>query len=509
MISTTFALIGGILLLGAGVFTGYLVRRQLGIQRVDSAESKAEKILAEAKVKEGEFLLKAKERALQVIEEAKREADVRHKEVKHLQERVEKRETLFDQKLIELQEKQQKLQEKATQVDQVKSEILSIKQEQIAKLEKVASMNREEARGILLENVEREAREDILARVKKVEQEGVEEIYSKARSIIADAMQRCAMSVISENTTSVIPLPSDDMKGRIIGKEGRNIRTIESLTEVEILIDDTPGVITLSSFSLIRRQVAKRTIEKLMKDGRIHPGRVEEYVEQAKQELAGDINKAGEEAVFALGVTGLDPRLIQILGRLKYRTSFGQNALMHSMEVAYLSQFLAEELGANVAVCKKGGLLHDIGKAVDHEVQGSHPQIGYQIMKKFNLPEEVAYMSIAHHEDSPKTLEGIVVKVADAISASRPGARRDTAERYLQRIKELEALVTGFEGVERAYAIQAGREIRVFVTPDTVDDIGAYKLAKTMAQNIQEQLQYPGEIKVTLIREKRIIEYAR
>ncbi|MBI4272380.1 ribonuclease Y [Candidatus Uhrbacteria bacterium] len=509
MISTTLALIGGVILLGAGALIGYLVRRQLGIQRVDSAESKAEKILSEAKIKESEFLLKAKEKALQLIDEAKREADTRHKEVKHLQERVERRETLFDQKLLELQEKQQKLQEKATQIDQVKSEILSIKQEQIAKLERVASMNREEAKGILLENVEREAKEDILARVKKVEQEGMEEIYAKARSIVTDAMQRCAMSVISENTTTVIPLPSDDMKGRIIGKEGRNIRTIESLTEVEILIDDTPGVITLSSFSLIRRHVAKRTIEKLMKDGRIHPGRVEEYVEQAKQELAGDINKAGEEAVFALGVTGLDPRLIQILGRLKYRTSFGQNALMHSMEVAYLSQFLAEELGANVAVCKKGGLLHDIGKAVDHEVQGSHPQIGYQIMKKFNLPEEVAYMSIAHHEDSPKTLEGIIVKIADAISASRPGARRDTAERYLQRIKELETLITGYEGVERAYAIQAGREIRVFVTPDTVDDMGAYKLAKTMAQNIQEQLQYPGEIKVTLIREKRIIEYAR
>lgn len=509
MISISFVFVSGLILLIIGIAVGYLVRHQIGIQHVNSAESKAEKILAEAKTKEGELLLKAKEKSLHIIDEAKREADTRHKEIKHLQERVEKRESLFDQKLLELQEKQQKFQEKTTQVEQVKIEIQAIKQEQIAKLEKVAAMNREEAKTILLENVEREAKDDILARIKKVEQVGVEEIYAKARSVIADAMQRCAMSVISEASTTVIPLPSDDMKGRIIGKEGRNIRTIESLTEVEILIDDTPGVITLSSFSLIRRQVAKRAIEKLMKDGRIHPGRVEEYVEQAKQELAQDINKAGEESVFALGITGLDPRLIQILGRLKYRTSFGQNALLHSMEVAYLSQFLAEEIGANVAVCKKGGLLHDIGKAVDHEVQGSHPQIGYQIMKKFNLPEEVAYMSIAHHEDSPKTLEGIVVKVADAISASRPGARRDTAERYLQRITELENLVTAFEGVDRAYAIQAGREIRVFVTPDTVDDIGAYKLAKTMAHNIQEQLQYPGEIKVTLIREKRIIEYAR
>jgi len=306
-----------------------------------------------------------------------------------------------------------------------------------------------------------------------------------------------------------VPLPSDEMKGRIIGKEGRNIRTIEALTGVEILIDDTPQAITLSSFNLLRRTIAKLAIEKLIKDGRIHPGRVEEYVDQAKQELAQEIKKAGEDAAFALGVTGLDPRLVQILGRLKYRTSFGQNALIHSLEVAYLSMFLAEELGANVAVCKKGGLLHDIGKAVDHEVQGGHPQIGYEIMKKFNLPEEVAYLSIAHHEDAPKTLEGVIVKVADALSATRPGARRDTAERYLQRITELETLTKSFEGVEKAYAIQAGREIRVFVMPDVVDDLNAHKLAKEIALRIEGELQYPGELKVTLIREKRIIEYAR
>lgn len=499
----------GIIALGLGVLIGYFIRRQLGIRDVHSAESKAEKLIAEARAKEGDLLLKAKEKALQVIDDAKHEGDARHKEIAQMQDRVQRRESLFDQKLLELQEKQQKLQDKATQIDQIKSEIQTVKQEQIQKLEKVAALNREEAKQILLDHVEREAREAIMSRIKKVEQEGVDEIYAKARSIVADAMQRCAMSVISENATTSVPLPSDDMKGRIIGKEGRNIRTIESLTGVEILIDDTPGVITLSSFSLIRRQVAKIAIEKLLKDGRIHPGRVEEYVEQAKQELASDIKKTGEEAVFALGISGLDPRLIQILGRLKYRTSYGQNALTHSLEVAYLSQFLAEELGANVSVCKKGGLLHDVGKAVDHEVQGSHPQIGYEIMKKFNLPEEVAYMSIAHHEDAPKTLEGIIVKVADAISASRPGARRDTAERYLQRITDLENLATSYEGVDRAYAIQGGREIRVFVMPDAIDDIAAYKLARSLAQSIEEQLQYPGELKVTLIREKRIIEFAR
>lgn len=492
-----------------GTVLGYLIRKQLAVNQINSAESKAEKILSEAKSKESDIILQAREKSLKVSDEAKREADIRKKELDHHQQRIEKREGLFDQKLLELQEKQQKLQEKATQIDTLKEEIRKIRESQLAKLEALAALSKEEAKNVLLDRVEKEAQEDILARVKKVEQQGSEEFSAKARSILADAMQRCAMSVISETTTTLVPLPSDEMKGRIIGKEGRNIRTIETLTGVEILIDDTPQTITLSSFSLIRRQIAKIAIEKLIKDGRIHPGRVEEYVEQAKQELASDIKKAGEDAVYALGITGIDPRLVHILGRLKYRTSFGQNALLHSLEVAYVATFLAEELGANVSVCKKGGLLHDIGKSVDHEVQGAHPQIGYEIMKKFNLPEEVAYMSIAHHEDNPRTLEGVIVKIADAVSASRPGARRDTAERYIQRITDLENLVTGFEGVERAYAIQAGREIRVFVKPDAIDDLAAYKLAKQLAKKIEDELQYPGELRVTLIREKRFIEYAK
>ncbi len=498
-----------VLTLLLGVVLGYLIRKQLAVGQINSAESKAEKIIAEAKTKESELLLQGREKTLKLIEDTKRESDVRRKELESHQQRLEKREALFDQKLIDLQEKQQKIQEKGTQIEAIKEEIKGIKQQQLDRLERVAALTQEAARNILLERVERETQEDILARIKKIEQQGIEDVQAKARSIIADAMQRCAMSVISETTTTIVPLPSDEMKGRIIGKEGRNIRTIESLTGVEILIDDTPQSITVSSFSLIRRQIAKIAIEKLVKDGRIHPGRVEEYVEQAKQELAADIKKAGEEAAYALGVTGVDPRLIHILGRLKYRTSFGQNALLHSMEVGYVATFLAEELGANVTVCKKGGLLHDIGKSVDHEVQGAHPQIGYEIMKKFNLPEEIAYMSIAHHEDSPHSLEGIIVKIADAVSASRPGARRDTAERYVQRITDLENLVNSFEGIDRAYAIQAGREIRIFVRPDEIDDISAYKLAKQIAKRIEDELQYPGELRVTLIREKRIIEYAK
>ncbi len=492
-----------------GGFLGYYIRKQIGVNEVNSAENKAEKIFSEAKVKESEVLLRAKERAIKFIDDAKKETDTRHRELSSSQQRLERREVLFDQKLLELQEKQQKLQERATQIDQLRTDIQKVREEQLAKLERVAALTRDEARGVLLEKAERDSRDDILARIKKVEAEGRDEVAAKARHIIADAMQKYAGSVVSEMSTTSVPLPSDEMKGRIIGKEGRNIRTIEMLTGVEILIDDTPQTITLSSFNLLRRTIAKLAIEKLIKDGRIHPGRVEEYVEQAKQELAQEIKKAGEDAAFAVGVTGLDPRLIQILGRLKYRTSFGQNALLHSLEVAYLAACMAEELGANVAVCRKGGLLHDIGKAVDHEVQGGHPQIGYEIMKKFNLPEEIAYQAIAHHEDSPKTLEGIIVKVADAISATRPGARRDTSERYLQRVTELEALAKRFEGVEKAYAIQAGREIRVFVTPDVVDDLTAHKLAKEIALSIEGELQYPGELKVTLIREKRIIEFAR
>lgn len=499
----------GVCALLLGVLAGYAIRKTIGANRINSAEQRAETILAEAKQKESDVILKAKDSAIKIIDEAKKDEESRRKDLKEHQQRLEKREALFDTKLIELQEKHQKLQDKAVQIDQIKVEITHIKDEQAARLEAISGMTREDAKNILLERVEQDAKEDILARAKKIEEAGADDIALRARSMIADAMSRCAASVISENTTTNIALASDEMKGRIIGKEGRNIRTIESLTGVDILIDDTPQTITLSGFSLIRRMVAKLAIEKLLKDGRIHPGRIEEYVDHAKQELGAEIKKAGEDAIFALGVTGLDPRLVQVLGRLKFRTSFGQNALLHSMEVAYLSSFLAAELGADVSVCKKGGLLHDIGKAVDHEVQGGHPQIGYDILKKFNLPEEIAYQCIAHHEDAPHTLEGIVVKIADAISASRPGARSDTAERYLQRITDLENLVLEFDGVEKAYAIQAGREIRVFVSPDKMDDMTAYNTAKNIARKIEQDLQYPGELKVTLIREKRIIEYAR
>jgi ribonuclease Y len=496
-------------LLPVGIAIGYYLRKSLAARVAGSAEEKAEKVLAETKVKQRELLLQAKDKALQIIDDAKREEEERRKELLAAQKRLEKRESLFDQKLLELQEKQQKLYDRAGQLEKVKAEIQKIKEEQLAKLERVANLSRDEAKKLLLETTEKTIQEELVNRINKLEKESNEALEKKARDLLSTAIERCAASHATEITTTTVSLPSDEMKGRIIGREGRNIKTIEQLTGTEIIVDDTPEAITISGFSPIRRHVAKKALEKLILDGRIHPGRIEEAVEQAKKELALDIKKAGEEAIYELGVAGLDTKLIQILGRLKYRTSFGQNALKHSLEVAHLATLLAEELGANVSVAKKAGLLHDIGKAVDHEVTGAHPEIGKDIAKKFNLPEEIIIPIATHHEDMPPTLEAIIVKVADAISGARPGARKDTYEQYLQRLEDLEKVATSFEGIEKAYAIQAGREIRIFVTPDKVDDLGAVKLAQAIAKKIEEELKYPGEIKVNVIREKRVVEYAR
>ncbi len=496
-------------ILTAGTAAGYYLRKILAKRLAGSIEEKAEKILAETKNKQRELLLQARDKALKVIDDAKHEEEERRKELLAAQKRLEKRESLFDQKLLELQEKQQKLFERAGQIEKVKGEIQKIKEEQMAKLERVANLSREDAKKLLLDTTEKTIQEELVNRINKLERESSETLEKKGRDLLSLAIERCAASHATETTTTTVTLPSDEMKGRIIGREGRNIKTIEQMTGTEIIVDDTPEAITISGFSPIRRHVAKRALEKLILDGRIHPGRIEEAVEQAKKDLAIDIKKAGEEAVYELGVAGLDPKLIQILGRLKYRTSYGQNALKHSLEVAHLSALLAEELGANVSVAKKAGLLHDIGKAVDHEVTGTHPEIGKDIAKKFNLPEEIIIPIATHHEDTPPTLEAIIVKVADAISGARPGARKDTYEHYLQRLEDLEKVATSFEGIERAYAIQAGREIRVFVTPDKIDDLGALKMAQAIAKKIEEELKYPGEIKVSVIREKRIVEYAR
>ncbi|MFA6594149.1 MAG: ribonuclease Y [Candidatus Buchananbacteria bacterium] len=497
------------LTLVVGFGGGYLARKNWAQKRKDSLESKIEKMLIEAKAKQKELVLAAQEKSLKIVDEAKVEAKQVKVEMDSAKIRLEKREAMFDQKILDLENQKAGLADKAEKVNKAKEEIQKIKEDQLAKLEKIAGLTKAEAEKVLLDNAERMIADNLVNRIKKLENEAGEELEKKAKGLLATVIERCASSHAAETTSSVVDIPNDEMKGRIIGREGRNIKTIEQLTGVEIIIDDTPQAITLSSFSPIRRQVAKKAIEKLIFDGRIHPARIEETIKEAKQDLAIDIKKAGEATVYELGVTGLDPKLVQILGRLKYRTSYGQNILNHSAEVANLSALLAEELGANVAVAKKAGLLHDIGKAVDHEVQGTHPEIGRDICKKFGITEDIIAPVFEHHNDKPSTFEGIIVKVADAISGARLGARKDSYENYLQRLDELEKIALGFSGIEKAYAIQAGREVRVFVTPDEIDDLGAIKMAKDIAEKIEAELKYPGEIKVNVIREKRVTEYAR
>ncbi|OGY95944.1 MAG: ribonuclease Y, partial [Candidatus Komeilibacteria bacterium RIFOXYD2_FULL_37_8] len=399
-------LIGALII---GAILGFFIKKLFTSQRVSSAEKKAETILAKANQKSADILLEAKERSLKVIEEAKGEEKERRKNLQDLENRVTKRESLFDQKLMELESDKQKIANDKKQLEKNKAEIKEIRQQQLDKLEKVAALSQEEAKEILIKNTEVRIKDDLLQRMRKLEEQGSEEMEAKAKEMLSSVIERCAAPHTVETTTTSVSLPNEEMKGRIIGREGRNIKSIEQLTGVEIIIDDTPDTILVSAFNPIRRHLAKRTLDKLMADGRIHPGRIEETVNTAKKELAVDIKKAGEEAAYKAGIVGLDNKLLQILGRLKYRTSYGQNQLQHALEVSYLAGLLAAELKADVSVCKKGGLLHDIGKALDHEIKGSHPEIGYDLMKKFGLPEEVAYMSLAHHEDHPKTLEGTIV----------------------------------------------------------------------------------------------------
>ncbi len=492
-----------------GFFVGYLFYKKNAAAKTNNAAERAEKIISEAKTKEKELLLSAQDKALKILEESKKEESQRRNEISNLQKRLEARETAFSQKLLDLQDKQQKLYDKVNEVQEIKEKIKSIKDDQLKKLEDIAKLNQETAKETLLKIVEERNSEDLMVRIRKLEEESEEKINERAKDMLALSMQRMVSSYTVELTTTTVDLPNDEMKGRIIGREGRNIKTIEQMTGVEIIVDDTPNAITISGFSLIRRHIAKKTLDYLIKDGRIHPTKIEEAVESAKKDISLDIKKAGESAMYEVGVTGFDPKLIQILGRLKYRTSYGQNALRHSIEVAHLSAMLAEELGANITLAKKGGLLHDIGKAVDHEVQGNHTEIGRDIARKFNLSEELIAPIATHHDDKPSSLVSVIVKVADAISSARPGARSDNYENYLQRLEELEKIALSFDGIEKAYAIQAGREIRVFVHPEEVDDLKAHNLARDIAKKIENELKYPGEIKINVIREMRITEYAR
>lgn len=492
-----------------GLVLGSLIQKSASKRKAESAEVKAEKILNDAKAKAQDVLLQAKEKVLKQHEEAKKDEEARRAEIRDLLRRLEQRENLFDKKLLDFEDEKQKLVQGNTALDKMRAELDVLRKQELVKLENIANLSQEEAKQRLVKSVEEEMRDALTLRIKKLDSEGAEEIETKVKELMTPVIQRIASSHAAEITTTRVDLPNEEIKGRIIGKEGRNIKTLEHLTGTEIVIDETPGMLLISGFSPIRRQVAKRALDELIKDGRIQPARIEEVVESAKKELAADIKKAGEEALYEMGITGLDPKLVSILGRLKYRTSYGQSVLLHSMEVARVAVALAEELGADVSNCRKGGLLHDIGKAIDHDVQGAHPQLGYDLMKKFGLPEEVAYHSIGHHEDKPRTLEAVIVKVADAVSASRPGARRESTEMYLQRLEELEKTATSFPGVEKAYAIQAGREVRVFVKPQEIDDFASWELAKNIARRIEQDMNYPGEIRVNVIRETRVTEYAR
>ena len=499
----------GLVGIAIGAFGGVHWQRTQTKVGADKIRDKAETMLNEAKKEKAEIILEAKEKSLKIIDQSKRDEEKRRKDISDLQGRLEKRENLFSQKLLDLQEKQQTIYEKIEKIEKAKERIKEITNEQLAKLEEIAKMPKEKALAVIVRKVEDENHDNLMVRINKMEQEASDVLEDRARHLLMNTCMRISSSVTSEFTSTSVDLPNDEMKGRIIGKEGRNIRAIEKLTGVEILVDDTPNVITISGFSLIRRHIAKKALESLILDGRIQPAKIEDAIETAKKELALDMKKAGETALYELGITGFDPKFVQIIGRLKYRTSYGQNGLLHSMQVGKIAGFIAEELGINATLAKKSGLLHDIGKTVDQEVTGTHPEIGGKIARKFNLPEEIIAPIETHHDDKPKDLLSVIVKVADAISGSRQGARNDDFEKYLNRLGDLEKVASDFPGVEKVYAIQAGREVRVFVTPEQVDDFNARELAKNIAHKIEQELQYPGEIKVNVIREMRVVEFAR
>ncbi len=497
------ALVGGTIL-------GYYVRQSLAKKRAGSLEAKLQKKVLQVKEETTDLIKKSESKASEIIEKAQKEVDERRREFLKAQQVLLDREKLLETKIEAFDKKETDIADKVEKLKIVKEELDKLRTEAEVKLEKVASLSREDAKKELLALVEIDSEKDILERIKKMEQSGQDTLASRAREIVTLAIQKCAVPHTLELSTTTITLQSEDIKGRIIGKEGRNIKAFEKLTGVELIVDETPESVVISCFNPIRRQIAKIALDKLIQDGRIQPAKIEEKVEEAKAEISKVIKEAGEKTLYDLNILGVNDKLVQILGRLYYRTSYGQNVLMHSMEVALIAETIAEELKANAQVAKRAGLFHDIGKALDQQMEGSHIEIGIKILEKFSESEAVIHAMRTHHGDYPvDSIEATIVTVADSISASRPGARKDTLENYLQRLSALEAIANKFEGVEKAYAIQAGREIRVFVKADKVDDLGVSKMARQIAANIEEELKYPGEIKVTVIRENRVVEYAR
>lgn len=490
--------------LGAGGYFGVTEYRK------DQDKTKAKDLVADAKNKASNIVLKAKDEAVKIIDDAKKEANDRRKETKKIEDRLSEREVTLDKKFEELDKRAEKMRKSESELDDIKDEVREIKQKQVDKLEKIAKLTKTEAQEKLLQTTEKRVKTDLLELVNKLQHDAMDEAEEKAQLILLTAMERMSSDVTADRTVTSLKLPDDEMKGRIIGKEGRNIQALQRATGVDILVDDTPGMIVLSSFAPVRRQVARLALENLMKDGRIHPARIEEVVEKAEKEISKEVMRAGEDAAREVGVLGLPKELLRLVGELKYRTSYGQNVLKHSTEMAHIAGLIAEEIGADVKTVKTAALLHDMGKAVTHKMEGKHHHIGAELARKYGLSEAICHAIEAHHDDIEATTpEALVIRVVDAASAARPGARNISAENFVERMRELENVATSFDGVAKAYAISAGREVRVIVEPTKIDDLSAVKMARDIATKIESTMQYPGTIKVNVIRETRAFEYAK
>ena len=500
--------------IAVGIIAGYFVRKNIYESKIGQANSEADRIIKQAEDESKrihkEKLLEAQEEIHKLRTESERENKERRSDLQKFERRVIQKEEILDKKLQNLEQKETSLGDKLKNVAKKEEEIEAIKTQQLEKLESISGITSDKAKEIILTNAERDVRREMSIMIKEIESQAKEEAEKKSREIIGYAIQKCAADHVAETTVTVVNLPNDEMKGRIIGREGRNIRTLETLTGIDLIIDDTPEAVILSGFDPIRREVARIALEKLIADGRIHPARIEEMVDKARKEVENIIKEYGEQAAFETGVHGLHPELVKLLGRLNYRTSYGQNVLKHSIEVAHIAGIMAAEIGADIRLAKRAGLLHDIGKAVDHEMEGTHVEIGMDLLKRYKESKEVIHAMSTHHGDyEPQTIEAVLVTAADAISAARPGARRETLEAYIRRLEKLEEIANSYEGVDKSFAIQAGREIRIMVKPENVSDEDIHLLARDMTKRIEDELEYPGQIKVSIIRETRAIEYAK
>ena len=508
------AIIAAVVGLAIGIVAGYFTRKNISEAKIGEADSLAKNIIdqanKDAETMKKEKLLEAKEEIHKFRSDAEKENRERRSELQKYERRVIQKEESLDRKQQSMENKESNLNQKLRAVDEKQKEVEAIKVKQLEKLEDISGITSEKAKDIILSNAEKEVRHEMSIMIKEIETQAKEDAEKKSREIIGYAIQKCAADHVAETTVTVVNLPNDEMKGRIIGREGRNIRTLETLTGIDLIIDDTPEAVILSGFDPIRREIARIALEKLISDGRIHPARIEEMVEKAKKEVDNIIKEYGEQAIFETGVHSLHPELVKLLGRLNYRTSYGQNVLKHSIEVAHIAGIMAAEIGADIKLAKRAGLLHDIGKAVDHEMEGTHVEIGMDLLRRYKESKDVIHAMSTHHGDyEPQTVEAVLVTAADAISAARPGARRETLEAYIKRLEKLEEIANSYEGVDKSFAIQAGREIRIMVKPEKINDEEIHLLARDITKKIEEELEYPGQIKVSIIRETRAIEYAK